>query len=384
LWRATLLPLLALVLLVAACGGGGGSQAGGGEGTGGCPEGGVAIGFFGALTGSNSPQLGINIRNGAQLAIEQYMERNPECPVELVEFDSQGDPAQAPALAAQAAQNQEIVAIVGPAFSGESRAANPIFEEAGLPIITPSATNPGLAQSGWDIFHRAVGNDNAQGPAAARYIREELGAQRVAVIDDKSEYGKGIADIVRAELGDAVVFNDAIDTNAQDYSSTVNGVKAAGVDAIFFGGYYQQGGLLLRQLRDAGVTTTFVSDDGARDEQLVVVAGRSAAEGALLTCPCAPNDQLRGGEEFVTAYTEKFNVAPGIYAAEGFDSANMLLQAIEAGNVDRAQINEFLDTATYQGITKTIEFEENGEISGGTIYMYEIQGGEIVGLGPVA
>lgn len=382
-WRTTLLPSLALVLLVAACGGGGGGQAGGGETAGGCPEGGVAIAFFGALTGSNSPQLGINVRNGAQLAIEQYMERNPECPVELIEFDSQGDPAQAPALATQAAQNQQIVAVIGPVFSGESRAANPIFEEAGLPIVTPSATAAGLSTNGWNIFHRAVAPDSAQGPAAAQYIRETLRPQRVAIIDDRSEYGKGLADIVREELDELVVHNDSIDTNAQDYSSTVNGVKAAGVDAIFFGGYYQQGGLLLRQLRDAGVTATFVSGDGSRDEQLMAIAGGAASEGALLTCPCIPNDLLQGGGEFVSAYTQVYAVAPGIYASEAFDSANMLLQAIGSGNVDRASVNEFLDTAEYQGITKMLEFEENGEIIDRTIYMYEVQGDQFATAGPI-
>ncbi|MGH8930705.1 MAG: branched-chain amino acid ABC transporter substrate-binding protein [Egibacteraceae bacterium] len=372
---------VALALLVAACGGGGDGGQAGGEA---CPEDGVALAFFGPLTGPNSPQLGINIRDGAQLAINQYMEGNPSCPVELVQFDSQADPAQAPALAQQAVQNEKIVAVIGPTYSGESNVANPIFDEAGLPIVTASATAVGLSTNGWDIFHRAVGNDNAQGPAAAAYIAETLGASRVSVIDDRSEYGLGIATIVREGLGDLAVHNDAIDASQQDYSSTVNGVRAANVDAIFFAGYYQQGGLLLKQLRDAGVTATFVSDDGSRDERLIEVAGGPAiTEGVLLTCPCTPNGELQGGEEFVAAYTEAYGGAPGIYSSEGFDVTNMLLEAISEGNVGRPSINEWLDTASYQGLTKTLQFEENGELPSSTIYMYEVQGGQIVPLGPI-
>lgn len=378
-WRVAAVSA-AIALLAAACGGGGGSGQAGGEA---CPEGGVALAFFGPLTGSNSPQLGINIRDSAVLAVNEYTESNPACSVELVEFDSQGDPAQAPALAQEAVQNEKIIAVVGPTYSGESNVANPIFDEAVLPIVTASATAVGLSTNGWDIFHRAVGNDNDQGPAAATYISETLGGQKVAVIDDRSEYGLGIASIVREQLGDKVVHDDAIDTAAQDYSSTVNGVKAAGADTIFFGGYYQQGGLLLKQLRDAGVTATFVSDDGSRDELFVEVAGGPAAEGALLTCPCIPNEELQGGDEFVTAFTEAYGRVPGIYSSEGYDVTNMLLQAISEGNVDRTSINEWLDTASYQGITKTLQFQEDGELPDSTIYMYKIQDGQIVSVGPI-
>jgi branched-chain amino acid transport system substrate-binding protein len=380
-WRTVVLAV-AFALLAAACGGGGGqagSQAAGEEG---CPPGGVALGFFGALTGPNAA-LGINIRNGAKLAIDQYMAGNPTCPVRLVEYDSQGSEDQAPALAIQAVQDQNVVAIIGPAFSGESRTANPIFNEAGLPLVTPSATGVSLSQNGWDVFHRAVGNDNAQGPAAAQYISNELQAQEVAVIDDASEYGKGIADLVREELGNTVVFNDAIDPQAQDYSSTVNGIKSASPDAIFYGGYYAEGGRLLKQLRDAGVTATFVSDDGALDTGFIQAAGQRQSEGALLTCPCAPVSQVDGGEAFQKAYVEAFNSEPGTYSTEGYDAANLLLEGIKQGNFDRASMNAFLDRVRYEGLTKVLQFDETGEVNDPTVYVYEIQGGEITPVGPI-
>jgi branched-chain amino acid transport system substrate-binding protein len=348
-----------------------------------CPRSGsgIGIGFFGALTGPNSPQLGINVRNGATLAIDQYKANSPACKVELVEFDSQGDPAQAPALAQKAVADQRVVALIGPAYSGESKVANPIFNEAGLPIVTPSATNPKLAQNGWAIFHRALNNDNAQGPAAAKYIQETLKGRKVAVVDDKSEYGKGIADIVRQKLGSVVAFNDAIDVTAQNYSSTVNGVKSSGVDVIFFGGYYAEGGRLLKQLRDAGVQATFVTDDGAKDDQFIMVAGQSAAEGTYITCPCAPLTGVENDEQFRNAYKQAFNVEPGTYSTEGYDAANVILEAIKAGKTDRNSINQFLGSVDYTGITKRIKFDQTGELSDQKIFMYQVKDGAISPVG---
>ncbi|MGH8897083.1 MAG: branched-chain amino acid ABC transporter substrate-binding protein, partial [Egibacteraceae bacterium] len=349
-----------------------------GGGAGGCPEGGLAIGFFGALTGPNSPQLGINVRNGARLAADQYNAANSACKVELVEFDSQGDPAQAPALAQKAAGDARMIAIVGPVFSGESRVASPIFNETGLPIVTP-ATNPALAQNGWAVFHRAVANDSTQGPAAAKYIQNTLGGRRIAVIDDNSEYGKGIADLVRQNLGGKVMFSNAIDIAAQDYSSTVNGVKGSGADVVFYGGYYVEGGRLLKQLRDAGVTATFVTDDGAKDEQLIAVAGQ-AAEGVLITCPCASLAHVKDGAKFRNDYKAAFNAEPGTYSTEGYDAANVILQAINAGMTDRQSINDYLKTVNYQGITKQIKFDTKGEVVDQKIYMYQVTNGTIVPL----
>jgi branched-chain amino acid transport system substrate-binding protein len=373
---AALLPALALVL--AACGGGnnGGSASGGG-----CDNG-VKLGFFGALTGDNAA-LGINIRNGVQLALNQYAATNPSCKVTLAPFDSQGSESVAPGLAQQAINDKKVVAIVGPAFSGESKAADPLFNEAGLPIVTASATNPALADNGWTIFHRAVGNDNSQGPAAAAYIKNKLKATKVAVVDDKTEYGKGIADIVRQQLGSAVVFNDSVPQQTQDYSSTVTGAKSAGVDALFYGGYYADGGRILKQMRDNGLNATFVSDDGSLDANLIKTAGTAAAEGAFLTCPCAPTATVQNGAKFITDYKAAFNTDPGTYSTEGYDSANVILQAIKAGKFDRTSINDFLKTVDYQGITKKIKFDSKGEVTAKTVYVYQVKNGQITGIGPV-
>lgn len=374
--RRTVALSCALALLTAACG-----VRGGGSSAGGCPRGGAAIGFFGALTGPNS-QLGINLRNGARLAIDQHNAAGPACTVELVEYDSQGDPAQAPALAQRAVLDQRVVAIVGPAYSGESKVADPIFDEAGLPIVT-IATNAALAQNGWEIFHRVVGNDRAQGLGLAGYIKKQLPEKKVAVVDDQSEYGKGIADIVRTDLGGLVAFSDSVDPTAQDYSSTVNGVRRSGADVIFYGGYYAEAGRLLKQLRDAGVTATFVSDDAAKDPQLIQIAGQAAAEGALLTCPCAPIENVRDGERFRSAYEAAFQTEPGTYSAEGYDAATVILEAIKGGEADRTSINDFLGTVDYAGITKQITFDATGEVADQRIFMYQVTNGAITAVGLV-
>ncbi len=373
---AALLPALALVL--AACGGNGGGNASGG---GGCDNG-VKLGFFGALTGDNAA-LGINIRNGVQLALNQYAATNPSCKVTLAPFDSQGSESAAPGLAQQAINDKQVVAIVGPAFSGESKAADPLFNEAGLPIVTPSATNPALAENGWTVFHRAVGNDNSQGPAAAAYIKNNLKATKVAVVDDKTEYGKGIADIVRQQLGSAVAFNDSVPQQTNDYSSTVTGAKNAGVTVLFYGGYYADGGKLLKQMRDNGLNATFLSDDGSLDANLIKGAGKAAAEGAYLTCPCAPTASVQNGEKFIADYKAAFNTDPGTYSTEGYDAANVILQAIKAGKFDRTGINDFLKTVDYKGITKQIKFDSKGEVTEKTVYVYRVKNGAISGIGPI-
>ncbi len=376
-WWRLLVLFLGLSLFAAACGDNGNDNAessnGGSSGGGQCPDG-MKIAFFGALTG-DAANLGINIKNGADLAISQWNDDNPDCKITLEDFDSAGDPAQAPALAQQAIEDENVVAIVGPAFSGESRQANPLFSEAGMPIVTASATAVDLSEQGWKIFHRALANDGAQGPAAANYILNELKSTKVAVIDDASEYGKGLADIVAQTLTEGqadVVATDSIDPTADDYSSTVNKIKAAAPEVVFYGGYYAEAGKLAKQLKDAGVDAQFVSGDGSLDPGFIESAGDAAAEGVVITCPCAPSP-----DDFSSAYQDAFDTDPGTYSPEAYDSANIILQAIKAGNYDRESINTYISNIDYTGITKNFKFDDNGEVEAITIYAYKVQDGEI-------
>jgi branched-chain amino acid transport system substrate-binding protein len=378
-WRVLAL-VAAFALVLAACGG---DDDGGGAGGGGQT---VKLAYFGVLTGDLSPQLGINIRNGAKLAIDEFNAKGGT-KVELVEYDSQGDPAQAPQLA-QRAVTDKVAGIIGPAFSGESKVANPIFEEAKIPNVSASATAVALAASGWKYWHRVVANDDAQAPADATYMTKKVAAKKTAVIDDNSEYGKGLADGVRKALesqGAKSSVNESIDPKATDYSSVVNAVKAATPEAIFYGGYYQEAAKLVKQLRDGGVTGTFVTGDGSLDQQLIDLGG-AAAEGAVATCPCvlATASDTEAAKKFTTDYKAKYNADPGTYSTEGYDAATVFLKAIEAGKTTAEDINAWIATANFEGVSKPIKFQANGEIEASDIFAYEMKGGKVTLLGPVS
>ena len=331
----------------------------------------LTIAFFGAQTG-DAGNLGVNISQGAKLAVQQFNAKKPAVKVLFKAFDSQGDPAQAPALAQKAIKDACIVGIVGPAFSGESAVANPIFNRVGLPIITPSATNPALSTNGWKIFHRAVATDALQGAAAVKYIKTTLKGTKVAVIDDASDYGKGLADIVASGLGSGVVARESIDPKAQDFSSTVTKVKASGATVVYYGGYYAEAGRLAKQLKDGGITAKFVSDDGALDPGFFTAAGPAGA-GAIVTAPTAPVTDIKGGPAYAAAYKKAFKQDSGTYSAEAYDCANFLLAAIKAGNTSRATIQKHVSTKSFVGLTKTLKFGATGELSGGAIYAYTFQ-----------
>jgi branched-chain amino acid transport system substrate-binding protein len=366
--------LLAAALVLTACGGttgGDDDTSGGGTEAGSCED--VAIGFFGALTGA-AANLGINIRNGVQLAVDQHNEENADCQVTLEEYDSAGDPNQATGLATQAIGDDNVVGVVGPAFSGESNTAGPIFAEGGLPTITASATNPALAENGWDTFHRILGNDATQGPAAASYISDVLGSATVFVVDDASEYGAGLAEIVVGDLGDAVVGTDTIQTGQTDFSATVTAIRDSGAEAVFFGGYYAEAGLIVQQMRGAGVEATFVVADGVKDPGFIEAAG-DAAEGTIITCPCLPPEEQA---DFSSAFEEAFGSVPGTYSAEAYDAANVFLAGIDEGNTDREAMLEFVNGYSGEGITKNVSFGDNGEVEEIAVWAYKVEGGEIV------
>lgn len=368
-------PMVAAALALAACGGTTGSGSGASGTAGGSKKCDLKIGFFGALTG-DAANLGQNIQNGAKLAIDQYNAKNPSCKVTLASYDSQGDPAQAPALAQKAVDDKTVIGIVGPAFSGESKAADPLFNEAGLVSISASATNPALAQNGWKTFFRVLGNDASQGPAAAKYISGILGAKKVVVVDDASEYGKGLADIVKKDLGSAVVATDTIQQKQTDFSPTVTKIRSSGADAVFFGGYYAEAGLIKKQMTDAGVKATFVAADGVKDAGFVTAAGKAAAEGTIVTCPCLPPD--KAGGTFYADYKKAFNAEPATYGAEAFDAATILLDGIAAGKTTRADMVSFVASYDKAGVTKQLKFDDKGEPSQVAIWAYKVQGGQIV------
>lgn len=374
----------ASTLVLSACGGddngGGGTPAGGGD-----KPASVKLGFMGDLTGENSGIV-IPPRNGAQMAIDEYNATNPATKIELKEYDSQAAPEQATALAQQAINTDKIVGLIGPAFSGESQQVGPINEEGKIPSISPSATNVTLAEKGWKYWHRILPGDRIQGTGIGEFIARAISAKKVFVIHDNQDYSKGIADFVTAAVKGkgATVETDVIDPQGSDYASTVNKVKPAAPDAIFFGGYYAQAGRLLKQLREAGVTARFLSGDGSLDPGLAKGAGGTNSDGAIVGCPCLVDPTGESNEKskkFAADYKTKFNTAPAIYAAEGYDAASAFIEAIKAGKTTPEDINTFLSTIDVAGVTKQIKFGPNGEPAGGDVFVYEFKGAGYTLLG---
>ncbi|MFF3854841.1 branched-chain amino acid ABC transporter substrate-binding protein [Micromonospora sp. NPDC002575] len=339
----------------------------------------LKIGFFGPLTG-DAAGLGIHMRNGTKLAIDQYNKDNADCKVNLAEYDSQGDPAKAPALAQQAVGDTKVVGIIGPAFSGESEVADPIFDEAGLPIITPSATRPSLSTKSWKIFHRGVGNDTSQGPAAGRYIKNVLKAEKVYVVDDQSAYGAGLVDEVKKVLG-SVAGEDKVQVKQTNFSAVVTKIVGSGATVLFFGGYYTEAGLLLKQLKGAGWKGTMVAGDGVNDANFIKVAGQQVAEGTVLTCPCAPATAAKGN--FVADYKAAFeNAEPGTYADVSFDITKIFLEGIKAGKSTRADLLAFVKSYNNTGAATgvTYKFESNGELDPAQVlvWAFKVNAGQVV------
>jgi branched-chain amino acid transport system substrate-binding protein len=365
----------ALVLGMSACGGGNSASG----------DGNLKVGFMGDLSGPDSAIV-IPPRNGAQLAIDQYNATNPKKKITLVPYDTQGKENQAAALAPKSISTDKIVALIGPAFSGESKAADGIFEKGKVPNLTPSATNPDLSKNGWKYWHRMVATDEAQGAGAANFMITAKSPKKAYVINGKKAYSVGIGDSVfnTFKSKGINVQRDEITEEASDYSSTVTKVKAFAPDVIFYGGYYSEGGKLLKQLRDGGVTALWASGDGSLDAKLIEGAGAKQAEGALLACPCfipfgdQTDPTLKG---FVESYKGKVNADPAIYSTEGFDAATAIIAAVKAGNETGEKINEFLKTYDAKGVSKQIKWGPNGELGSTTIHIYQVKDGKLIWLG---
>jgi branched-chain amino acid transport system substrate-binding protein len=358
----------AAALALTACGS---SDNGGDKGSSGSTKSdlcGKNIAFLGALTG-DAGALGQNMVNGIELALKEHNDKKADCQINLKKFDSQGDPKNAPALATQIINDDTIFGLVGPGFSGESLATGKTFFEAGLPSISPSATNVTITQQGWTTWHRVIGNDDAQGKADAKYLTDN-GATKVFVVDDGQDYSKGLAGTVKTALGSAVVASDQISVGQTDMSAVVTKVKASGADAVFYGGYYTEAGLLAKALKQGGFAGKFMSGDGAEDPNFVTVAGKDAAEGAVLSAPAGPAPSGFG--------------ATGLYATQAYDATNIFLAAVDAGKSSAKDINDFIGSYSADGVSGPIAFDDKGDIKESKIYAYFVKNGALDVANPTA
>ncbi|MCI9889072.1 branched-chain amino acid ABC transporter substrate-binding protein [Micrococcales bacterium 31B] len=337
-----------------------------GDGNATCTD--MSFGMMGPLTGPNAA-LGQNILNGAQMAVDEHNTKNPNCQVTINKYDSEGDPQKGTQLAPQAISTQSNIALLGPTFSGVTKAVGPTFQQAKMAMLSGSATNPDLTKAGWTVFFRGVAPDSLQGPSVAKWMMGEKGFKKVCVVSDNGDYGVGIAKAVKDTLGSVAVdsCSQQIKAGDKDFSALANAIKAAAPDAVYFGGYYAEAGLIVRAMSDAGVEATFVSDDGVKDPEFLKAAG-AASSGSLLSCPCGP-----ASEDFETRYTAAFNAPSGTYSVEGYDLATIILTGIDSGITDRAKMVEYIKNYDGQGVGRHYSFTDTGELKTPAVWTYEVK-----------
>jgi branched-chain amino acid transport system substrate-binding protein len=337
-----------------------------GDGKATCPP--VSIAMAGALNGPDAA-LGINIKNGVQWAIDKHNAANPGCQVQLKPFDTEGDPQKATAIAPQIVDDQYTIGLVGPAFSGETKATGGVFDQAGLVAATASATNVTLSENGWKTFFRGLANDGVQGPSVANYLKNTLGHKKVCVVDDSTDYGTGLAKAVRDTLGPVAdaACNISVKKGDKDFSAAVTQVKGQSPDSVFYSGYYAEAAPFVQQLRDAGYTGKFASADGTKDPEFVKQAGSSAKD-AVLSCPCGP-----ASAAFSDEYTKKFGQAPGTYSTEGYDLGTVLVKGIDSGAVTREALLDYAKKYDGQGVARKYQWTDTGELTTTLIWIYKVQ-----------
>lgn len=368
------IPIAVGALLLTGCGGGSG-----GDGTT------YKIAYQGPLSGDNV-QLGINMANGVKLAIEQANASGDyDFELEYLASDDQGLPDKAVTAAQRAIDDQDVVAVVGPAFSGPADTAAEVYAAAGMAALSPSATRADLTTKGYETFLRAVPNDSAQGTGWGKFFAEQ-GAKKVVVVDDKTDYGIGLADVAEQELKAKGVqtVRQSVPQKTPDYSAAARKVVGANADGLAYAGYYQDAGPFAKKLDEAGFDGIKVSGDGTRDAKFIGLAGK-ASEGWYLSCPCTDPAAEKATQKFAEDYQKKYNTAAGTYAAESFDATNMIIQAIadQGGEVDREALADALRKAEHKGITKTFSFDDKGEFTNQAIFMYQVKEEKIEYLGNI-
>ncbi len=347
------------------------------------PQGGeVKIGHVGPLTGGIA-HLGKDNENGARLAVEEANAAKIRIDGKEVKFafvaeDDQADP-KVGATVAQKMVDAKVAGVVGHLNSGTSIPASPIYSQAGIPVISGSATNPKLTEQGFKTQFRVVGRDDQQGPAIASYLATNNKPKVVAVIDDATAYGEGIANEVEKTLKAAkitVLPREKGTDKTTDWKAVLTKLRGRNPDAVFYGGMDATGGPLMKQGRELGIKAVFAFGDGACTDDMAKLAG-AAAEGLL--CSQAGLPAEAADKKFLAAYKQRFNADPILYAPFTYDAANMLIQAMQKANsTDPKKYLPELAKLDFNGVTGKIAFDGKGDRKDAEMTIFTLQGGKIV------
>jgi branched-chain amino acid transport system substrate-binding protein len=344
----------------------------------------IKLGVAGPHSGDLAP-YGIPAMKAAQLVVKKINANGGVLgkQVELLIQDDQCKPEIATNTATKlVTQGADVV--LGHICSGATKAALGIYKDAKIPVMSPSATNPGLTQSGdYPNFYRTIASDDMQAKLAVDFAIDKLGAKKVAVLHDKGDYGKGFAEFAKKFLDESskvkVVLFEGITPGAMDYSSIVQKIRRAKADVLIFGGYHPEASKLVAQMKRKRMKTAFLSDDGVKDVSFIKVAG-AAAEGAYMTGPRDLSSiplNAAATAEFKAAYGED----PGAFFQEGYSAALALLNAIQkAGSTDYAAVTKALQTQYVDTPVGKIKFDGKGDAEGVGFSVYQVKGGKFVEL----
>jgi branched-chain amino acid transport system substrate-binding protein len=356
----------------------------------------VKIGHVGPTSGQIA-HLGKDNENGARLAIEDANAKGitvggKKVKFELLVEDDAADPKQA-TVVAQKLVDAKVVGVIGHLNSGTSIPASSIYNAAGIPQITPSATNPKLTAQGFKGVFRTVANDVAQGGAIGSFAIKGMGGKKIAIIDDKTAYGVGLADeaekAIKAAGGNIVIREALANEKEQDFKGVLTKVKAKAPDVIIFGGMDAQAGPMTKQMKALGVKAKFIGGDGMQTGEFIKL-GADAAEGAYGTIAGLPKEKMPKGAEFYDRFKAKFNAEVQAYSPFTYDATMIMVESIQkAGGTEGAKMIDAIKSGSFTGVAGTYAYDDKGDMKNGAITVFVVKGGkweavETIGGAPTA
>jgi branched-chain amino acid transport system substrate-binding protein len=342
----------------------------------------VKIGQASPLTGPQA-HLGKDNENGTRLALEDANAEGVEIggakiKFELVSEDDQADPKQG-TLVAQKLVDGRVAGVIGHLNSGTTIPASRIYADAGMPQVSPSATNPKYTQQGFKTAFRVMANDVQQGRVLGDYAVGKLSAKAVAIIDDRTAYGQGLADEFEKAVkaaGGTIVAHEFSNDKATDFTAILTKVKSKSPDMVFYGGMDAQAGPMARQIKALGVKAPMLFGDGGCTTEFSKLAG-DAAQGNYCSLPGVPLEKMAGGAGFKTRFKARFNTDIQLYAPYAYDAARVMIDAMKRANsTDPSRYLPLLTKTDYQGVTGRIGFDARGDLQNGAITLYQSRDGQ--------
>jgi branched-chain amino acid transport system substrate-binding protein len=356
----------------------------------------VKIGHVAPTSGAIA-HLGKDNENGARMAIDDLNAKGvtiggKKVKFELLAEDDAGDPKQGTA-AAQKLVDAKVNGVIGHLNSGTSIPASKIYSDAGIPQISPSATNPKFTRNGYKTTFRVVADDVHLGGTLGKYAVKDLKAKTVAVIDDRTAYGQGVADEfekgVKAAGGKAVA-REFTNDKATDFTAILTSIKAKKPDVVFFGGMDAVAGPMLRQMKQLGIEAKFMGGDGICSGELPKLAAGTMADGQVVCAEAGGIDEkdaaaVKAMADFRSKFKAKFNADVQIYSPYVYDALNIMVAAmVKAGSAEPAKYLPVLaKTEGYKGVTGTISFDNKGDIKNGALTLHSYKDGKLTNIGVV-